>query len=68
MEDAVAVHMIYRFEHLVHVVLDSLLRQVVSPALDCLVHVHVHQFEDQCQTTSRLIAKISFKVSNLYAD
>ena len=64
-EDAVAVHVVYRLEHLVHVVLHSLLRQVVPPALDRLVHVHVHELEDQSKTTCGFIAKISFKVSNL---
>lgn len=46
MKDAVSVHVIDRFEHLVHVVLDALLGQVVAPSLDRLVHVHVHEFED----------------------
>lgn len=45
MKDSIAMHVVDRLEYLIHVVLDSLLRQVVSPSLDCLVHVHVHQFE-----------------------
>ena len=47
MEDAVAVHVVDRLQQLVHVVLDAVLRQVVSLALDGIVHVHVHQLEDE---------------------
>ena len=55
MKDAISVHVVYRLEHLVHVVLDALLWQVVPPAFDCLVHVHVHQLEHQRQAPRRLV-------------
>lgn len=55
MKDAIPVHVVDSFEHLVHVILDSLFWQVVPPALDCLIHVHIHQFEDQGQSASWLI-------------
>ena len=46
MKDAVPVHVVDGLEHLVHVVLDAGLWQVVPAALDRLIHVHVHQLED----------------------
>ena len=46
MENAVAVHVIDGFEHLIHVILDSLLWKIVSPTFDCLIHVHVHKLEN----------------------
>ena len=45
MENPVAVHVIDGFEHLIHVILDSLLWKIVSPTFDCLIHVHVHKLE-----------------------
>lgn len=54
-EDSVPVHVIDRLEHLIHVVFYSLLWQVVTPAFDRLIHVHVHELEDQGQSTRRLI-------------
>lgn len=44
--DAVFMHVIYRFEDLIHVEFHSLFRQVMSPALYCLVHVHIHELKD----------------------
>lgn len=58
MEDAVFVHVIDRLKHLVHEVLDPILRQVVSSALDRLVHIHIHQFKDQGESTGWFIAII----------
>lgn len=55
MEDAVPVHVVDGLQELVHVVLDPVLRQVVPLALDCVVHVHVHEFEDQGESTSWLV-------------
>ena len=54
-EDPVPVHVIDRLEHLIHVVFYSLLRQIVTPAFDRLIHVHVHELEDQGQSTCWLI-------------
>ena len=51
MENTVSVHVVNSFEDLVHVVLDTLFWQVVPPSFDCFVHVHVHQFKDQGQST-----------------
>ena len=47
MEDAVTVHVIDSFHELVHVVLDALLWQVMASSLDGVVHVHLHELEDQ---------------------
>mmetsp|Transcript_95509 Transcript_95509/g.292121 ORF Transcript_95509/g.292121 Transcript_95509/m.292121 type:complete len:343 (-) Transcript_95509:290-1318(-) len=41
-ENAVPVHMVKSLQQLVNVLLDLLLRQVVSPPFDGLVQVHVH--------------------------
>ena len=49
--------MVDGLEHLVHVVLDSLLRQVVSSALDRFIHIHVHELKDKSQAASRLVIK-----------
>ena len=46
-ENSVTMHVIDRLEHLVHVVFYSLFWQVVTPAFDRLIHVHVHELEDQ---------------------
>lgn len=56
-ENTVAMHVVDRLEHLVHVILHSLLRQVVPPSLDGLVHVHVHELEDQGESPGRFIAR-----------
>lgn len=58
MEDAVFVHVINRLEHLIHEVLNSILWQVVPPALDRFVHIHVHQLKNQGESTGRFIAII----------
>jgi hypothetical protein len=42
MEDAVLVHVVDRFQHLIHQVLHTVLRQVVPPSFYRFVHVHVH--------------------------
>lgn len=44
-ENAVFVHVVDGFKHLVHVKLHSLLWQVSPPAFDRFVHVHIHQLE-----------------------
>ena len=55
MEDAVSMHVVDGLEELVHVVLDAVLGQVVALAFDGVVHVHVHQFEDEGQPPRGLI-------------
>jgi hypothetical protein len=45
MKNAVFVHVIDCFDHLIQVVPHSLLRHVVPAALNRLVHVHIHQFK-----------------------
>jgi hypothetical protein len=45
-ENAVSVHVVDCFQNLVHVVFDSLFGQVVSAALDGLIHVHIHEFKN----------------------
>ena len=47
MEDTVTVHVINSFHELVHVVLDTLLWQVVTSTLYCIIHIHFHQFENE---------------------
>ena len=56
-EDSVPVHVLDCLDQLVHVVLHSLLWQVVGPPLYCLVHVLLHQLENQGQSTRRLVIK-----------
>jgi len=45
MKDAISVHVVDRFQKLVHVVLDLLFGQVVAPSFDRVVKVHVHEFK-----------------------
>jgi len=56
-EDAVSVHVVNRFDKLVHIVLNSVLRQVMPFAFDSIVHVHVHQLEHEGQSAGRLIVE-----------
>ena len=48
MEDTVPVHMVDGLYELIHIVLDPILRQVVSLSFDSIVHIHIHKLEDQC--------------------
>lgn len=48
MKNSISMHVVYRFKHLIHVVPHSLLREVVSPALDGLIKIHVHEFKYEC--------------------
>ena len=65
MEDAVAVHVVDRLHELVHVVFDALLRQVVAASLDSIVHVHLHEFEDERQAPGRLIVEHLVQLDDL---
>ena len=56
-EDAVSVHVVNGLHQLVHVVLDALFRQVVPPALDSVVHVHLHELEDESKSACWLIVE-----------
>lgn len=56
-EDAVSVHVVNRFDKLVHVVLHSVLRQVVPFAFDSVVHVHIHQLENQGQSAGWFVVE-----------
>lgn len=56
-EDSVAVHVLYGFYQLIHIVLHALLRQVVRTSLDCLIHVLLHELEDESKPTRRLIVE-----------
>ena len=72
-ENSIAMHMINWFQHLIHVILHSLLRQIVPPALDGLIHVHVHQFEDKCKSPGGLITTnsgrwLEFQMKRLKSD
>jgi len=55
MKNAVAMHVVDGLEQLVHVVFDAILRQVVPFALDGIVHIHVHELEDEGEAPSWLI-------------
>lgn len=47
MKNAVAMHMLDSFEQLIYVRLYTSFRQIVWPSFDCLVQIHVHNFEDK---------------------
>jgi len=61
MKNAVFVHVVNGLDYLVHVELDSLLRQVVASALDCFVHVHIHEFKNKGEPACRLVIKYFVK-------
>lgn len=47
MEDSVSVHVINGLEQLIHVIFDPILGQIMAFALDCIIHIHVHELEDE---------------------
>ena len=55
MENTIPMHMVNRLEQLVHVVFDTVLGQIVTLALDRVVHVHIHELEDEGEAASWLI-------------
>ena len=55
MKDAISMHVIDRFDELVHVILDSAFWQVVTSTLDSVIHVHVHQLEYECESARWLV-------------
>lgn len=55
MKDAVAMHVVHRFEQLPHVALGALLRHVVAAPPNQLVDVHVHQLKHKGQAPCRLV-------------
>lgn len=63
MENSVPVHVVDGFEHLVHVILDSRLRQVVPSALDGFIHIHIHELKYEGQSASWFITKFEAKRS-----
>ena len=54
-ENAVSMHVINRFQELIHIVLDAILWKIVSFTLDCIIHVDVHQLKHKRQTSCWLI-------------
>ena len=57
-EDSVPVHVLDGLDQLVHIMLYSLLWQVVESPLYCLVHVLLHQLENQGVLIARLLVLI----------
>ena len=55
MENTISMHVINRLNKLIHIILDSVLRQIMSLSLNCIIHVHIHQLENKRQTSSWLI-------------
>lgn len=47
MEDSVAVHVVHGFHELPHVAPNKILRQIVPPASNELINVHIHQLENE---------------------
>ena len=59
MEDAIPVHVVDRLQQLEHVELDPRLGYVMPPPFDCVIHIHVHEFEDHCQASGRFVANFN---------
>ena len=51
MENAISMHVINRFEQLVHIVFYTVFREIMSLPLDCIIHVDIHQLEYKRQTS-----------------
>ena len=66
MEDSVAVHMVNRLHQLIHVVFDALLRQIVSATLYSIIHVHLHELEDEGQAPRWLVVENLIQLDNLW--
>ena len=66
MENAVTVHMVYRFHQLVHVILDALLWQIVAATLDGVIHVHLHELEDEGQSACWLVIENFVEFDDLW--
>merc|ERR1719265_1921088 len=66
MEDAVAVHVVKCLEQLVHVLLYLFFRKVMSPTLDCLIQIHIHELKDQCEPSSWLIVKNFMELDDIW--
>jgi len=62
-EDAIAVHVVDGLQQLVDVVLDNGLVEVLLAPLDVLVHVAVHKFEDQGQSSRGLVTSIKIIIT-----
>lgn len=56
-ENSVLVHVLDGLEQLVDVELDARLGKVSGAPLDGLVKVHFHEFEDEGETSSGLVAR-----------
>lgn len=54
-EDAVTVHVLDGLQQLVYIHLNTRLGQVVRPAFNCFVKIHLHQLEHQGQSSRRLV-------------
>lgn len=57
MEDSIAVHVVHCFRQCIHELSYPRLAEVVSPATDELVDVHLHQLEHERQPPGRLIVE-----------
>ena len=57
MKNTVLVHVIDRLDDLIHVEFDSLFWQIVSASFDCLIHIHIHEFENKSESACGLIVK-----------
>lgn len=55
MEDTVSMHMVNRLKKLVHVVFDSVFWEIVSLTFDGVIHIHIHEFENEGQSAGWLV-------------
>lgn len=68
MKNAVSVHVVYRFNQLVHVVFDPIFWQIMPFAFYCVIHVHVHKLENEGQPPGGLITfEIKITISKCLA-
>ena len=59
-------HVIDRLEHLIHHGLDARLRQRYALSFYCLIHVHLHELEDECQTARWFIIEYLEQRDNIW--
>ena len=64
-KDAISVHVVYRLDKLVHVVLYSVFRQVMPFPFYGIVHVHVHQLKHKGKSACWFIIQHFVKLNYL---
>lgn len=58
-------HVVNRFQKLEHVVLHSVFWEVMTPSLNSVVEIHIHQLKHKCKSTCWLIVEHLIQLNDL---